>query len=318
MNSRGSALVIVLAVSSILFLGCLFLVKVARESVNVSQCLMDKLDALMRAESTVDLFKFVGATGRFGMTRLINHLTEVEVLESLAPAPEKVAGVEVQKGIPLDGTIVELPEGIELKAVDAGAKLNVWGWLPSCAGQVLELAGADRVRVNSVQDSLLDWFDRDDLKRLNGAESYYYRSERKSSFGPRNCVPQSVDELALVRGFDDPKIWDAIKNDLVIAPGAQPNLNTMGKDVFRGFLGITEETADHLLALRGSRGYLNFYEVASSVGLSIDGESLSSYASRVVDLEVGVTTGKARESVRCLVSFRPDRHSPFQVLEYYY
>jgi general secretion pathway protein K len=48
------------------------------------------------------------------------------------------------------------------------------------------------------RDSLLDWIDEDDEPRPNGAEAQFYRGLR---LRPRNGPPQSIDEIAAVRGF---------------------------------------------------------------------------------------------------------------------
>ena len=47
--------------------------------------------------------------------------------------------------------------------------------------------------VRTFIDSLADWKDKDDLKRLNGAESDYYNSLKQA--GPRNAYLQSVAEV---------------------------------------------------------------------------------------------------------------------------
>ena len=67
------------------------------------------------------------------------------------------------------------------------------------AEHLLQLAGLQGDRLRIARDSLLDWSDDDDDARTDGAESQYYAPRHIS---PRNGVLQSIDELALVRGFD--------------------------------------------------------------------------------------------------------------------
>lgn len=62
--------------------------------------------------------------------------------------------------------------------------------------EALSVSGA---RLPIVTDSFLDWFDDDDDVRPDGAELEYYAAK---GIHPRNGVPLSIDELAVVRGFD--------------------------------------------------------------------------------------------------------------------
>lgn len=66
------------------------------------------------------------------------------------------------------------------------------------ATRLLEQAGLEGDRLLIARDSLLDWVDDDTEKRPFGAEAPYYR--------PSGLIPggliASVDELAVIRGFD--------------------------------------------------------------------------------------------------------------------
>src|SRR5688572_19141513 len=68
------------------------------------------------------------------------------------------------------------------------------------ATRLVEAAGlgiGERARIAA--DSLLDWTDDDEEPRPSGAENEYYRPR---GIRPRNGPLESIDELALVRGFD--------------------------------------------------------------------------------------------------------------------
>ncbi len=62
---------------------------------------------------------------------------------------------------------------------------------------VLGLQSGERAAI--ARDSLLDWVDEDEEPRPEGAEADYYA---RKGLRIRNGPPQSVDELANVRGFD--------------------------------------------------------------------------------------------------------------------
>ncbi|MBP2276195.1 MULTISPECIES: general secretion pathway protein GspK [Sphingomonas] len=67
------------------------------------------------------------------------------------------------------------------------------------ASKLLEQAGLSGDRLLIARDSLLDWIDDDSEKRPFGAEAPYYRAVGIFPAGGRIA---SVEELALVRGFD--------------------------------------------------------------------------------------------------------------------
>jgi hypothetical protein len=58
----------------------------------------------------------------------------------------------------------------------------------------------DQQLVDTIVDSILDWIDTDDLRRLHGAESDYYQS-LPQPYRAKNGDIESLDELLLVRGM---------------------------------------------------------------------------------------------------------------------
>jgi general secretion pathway protein K len=65
------------------------------------------------------------------------------------------------------------------------------------AGNLFEELGFSGHEVRTFLDSLADWKDKDDLKRLNGAESHYYNSINQT--GPRNNYLQTLGEVENVK-----------------------------------------------------------------------------------------------------------------------
>ena len=71
---------------------------------------------------------------------------------------------------------------------------------------------------SSIADAILDWIDADSMPRSFGAEADYYR-DLGVPYGPRNGVPQCLEELLLVRGVTRQLLYgaDADFNHLVTA-----------------------------------------------------------------------------------------------------
>ncbi len=65
------------------------------------------------------------------------------------------------------------------------------------ASKFFEQQGGSDHEIRTLLDSLADWKDKDDLKRLNGAEGHYYSQIKKP--GPRNAYLQTVEEVESVK-----------------------------------------------------------------------------------------------------------------------
>jgi hypothetical protein len=107
-------------------------------------------------------------------------------------------------GDPLGYSNIPLPEGIksEVKITDESGKLpinhnNVQIW-----NLLFEEMGIDLSDAEILTDSLIDWMDQDDLKRLNGAEKDDYELDSKE-YKPSNEMLKDFDELKLIQGFDE-------------------------------------------------------------------------------------------------------------------
>ncbi len=130
----------------------------------------------------------------------------------------------------------------ELRVEDPSAALN------------LNLAPESALRSfladDSLTDALLDWRDKDDLARVAGAESDWYRQHRRPT--PRNGPLVSLRELALVRGFEN---LDSARlaETLTVRGRGQVNLNRAAPAVLRAVLDVPEELA-RLIRERNQRG----------------------------------------------------------------
>jgi general secretion pathway protein K len=107
-------------------------------------------------------------------------------------------------------------------------KLNVS--LQSCSGLIdinraspeiikalLQTVASPAETQQTILDSLLDWRDEDDLKRLSGAEDDDYRAQGLS-YGPRNGLMNSVSELARVNGVTSIE-YEALQSSVTVYSG---------------------------------------------------------------------------------------------------
>ncbi len=88
--------------------------------------------------------------------------------------------------------------------------------------KLLAASGVEQERRLALVDAILDWRDRDNLRRLNGAEEEEYRLAGLA-YGPSNAPFQSLEELALVLGVDA-SLYHALGQYLTIYSG-RPDVN---------------------------------------------------------------------------------------------
>jgi general secretion pathway protein K len=67
---------------------------------------------------------------------------------------------------------------------------------------VLKTSSADETQQQEIVDAILDWRDKDELVRINGAEEKQYRDAGKR-YQPQNKDFQAIEELQLVLGMDE-------------------------------------------------------------------------------------------------------------------
>jgi type II secretory pathway component PulK len=71
---------------------------------------------------------------------------------------------------------------------------------PDVLVRLLRQTGVDLRAAEAIADAILDWRDPDDLHRLQGAESDYYRG-LSSPYRARNADFEALEELLLVKGM---------------------------------------------------------------------------------------------------------------------
>jgi general secretion pathway protein K len=109
--------------------------------------------------------------------------------------------------------------------------------------------------VDTIVDSIMDWRDADDLKRLHGAESEYYLS-LPSPYRAKNADFESVEELLLVKGitpeilYGSPEKKGTIEFLTVVGKARQINIMTAPKEVLMAIPGIDQGKADEIITLR--------------------------------------------------------------------
>ncbi len=110
-----------------------------------------------------------------------------------------VEGGEIWKvdGRPYSG---QLGDGnYVLKITDESGKLNINSAPEIVLRKLIEIMGIEGTDIDTVADSIMDWKDKGDLHRLNGAKSDYYLS-LPNPYKAKNADFDTLEELLLVKG----------------------------------------------------------------------------------------------------------------------
>ena len=145
------------------------------------------------------------------------------------------------------------------RVMDESGKINVNG-LNDASGIILKNllahAGVPSDQADIIIDSILDWKDPDDLRRLNGAESDYYLS-LPQPYRAKNADFDTLEELLLVRGMTPEILYGSngkpgIIRFLTLNPeaGFAINVNVASREVLLAIPGMTEALADQVIADR--------------------------------------------------------------------
>lgn len=109
-----------------------------------------------------------------------------------------------------DATLTDFHIGdgvFTLKITDLERKINVNTADEATLNQMLRVFGADANVGGTIVDSILDWVDRDDNSRVNGAESDFYQG-LTPPYVAKNGPIDDISELLLINGIrDHPEIF---------------------------------------------------------------------------------------------------------------
>ncbi len=166
-----------------------------------------------------------------------------------------------------DGRLISLsykaPKGINVRIYDLSGKINIARLDQSKLRKLLEQQMGDgNKKISELVDAWFDWTDANNLKRLNGAEEDYYRKKDKP-YEPRNGALPSVDEIRLIKGFED--LFTGIELNSVFTlwgnMGGAVNPNAASREVLLMLPGMSEKLADKLIKARKIQSFKNMADV---------------------------------------------------------
>jgi len=136
---------------------------------------------------------------------------------------------------------------------------------------LLRHLGVEKERIEVIVDSLLDWRDKDNLHRLNGAEDEYYSSLPRP-YRCKNSNLEAVEELLLIKGMDEDIFYgNENKKGLrdyvtVYSLSGMLNINTAPRELLLSIPGFSEELVETVIQYRKEQPIRNPAELQSLIG----------------------------------------------------
>lgn len=201
-KQQGMALLLVLMITTVISVVITVQQYTIRSTLNLAQQAKDFVAARGKLESTKEELIYKLSTSLLWMYGPTSQLS----LQSGFPEATNFYG----KPFEYDGVTVTLTD---LSGLTGVIPFNEAPWRA-----LLTYGGA--TNIDSIIAALKDWYDEDDFLHLNGAEKREY-----AKLGlPRNYLPQTKEELALVKGMT-PDVWAKISPYLAYISGDQLNGN---------------------------------------------------------------------------------------------
>ena len=228
-TERGFALAMTLLVLAIIAVVLGYLFERTLAEVQVVQARNDKLQALLGVADT-----------------------QAELVYRLMVNPMTFAGLGVKGAeIRLDDTVYRGDRGTLVSVQDARGLFNLNFAAADRWLRLLRAFGVPPLDAQSLLDTLRDYLDADNLRRLAGAEAAEYAAAAMPP--PRNSLLGTPIDLRNVMGWPARgELWGArsIESVATTARVAGMNPNTAPREVLLTTPGVTSESVDVLLELR--------------------------------------------------------------------
>lgn len=258
-----------------------------------------------------------------GVNRAIGELIRNEVILQKVKQPKSEKEEEGQEEgekeqdrwrINVDIPPVPYAQGqFEVKILNESGKININEANAALLRIMLNGFDIEEQQKSIIVDSIMDWRDKDNLHRLNGAEDDYYRSLSK----PYECKDgdfDSAEELLMVRGVTPEIFYSGLKKMVTVfktpdkitrlhqgSTTLRPDLNKISinaasPDVLRALPSMTDDSVQEIMNFRKERDFKSLTEISSLVGSDV-----YNVISPYISLEIGpyfriMSTGKVEDS----------------------
>jgi general secretion pathway protein K len=324
-HERGIALFLVLWVMALLTVIAGEFCHAIRMEVNITRNFKEETEA-----------HYIAAAGVFWAVGRL-------VIADGTPAPDRAVEMDAEAADPwrrIHGAMPPVSFGngrFEVVKENESGKVNLNRAGRPLLEMMLNGFDLDETDKKIIVDSILDWRDRDNWRRADGAESDYYSALPRPYFS-KNGDFTTVEELLLVRGVT-PEIFYGGLAEMVSVFGdratpaenraqrrAEPdfnriNINAASPRMVRSLPGMTEAAAAEIMAFRKEKDFLSLPQVFALIGPDVY-PAISAYITLkpspfyTIQSTGTVADGGTRQGVRAVVKIDRQQARGYTVLQW--
>lgn len=197
---------------------------------------------------------------------------------------------------------------------DEAGKIDLNRATPELLQSLFESAGVEANGTDALADAIFDWRDRDDLRRLHGAEDGDYRTAGLS-YGAKDRAFETVDELKLVYGMT-PGLFAKVESALTVHSRKRGvDLRVAPKPVL---LALAQGNEEQVLAFLASRSQLSGgRSPVGFPGFDVSPRFLTTSSKSTYHIRATALLSNGALYVRdAVVRIAPNRTPPYTVLRW--
>lgn len=274
---KGIALIQVLIISAIISVFALYLSRTALSQVETAQQLQDKNQALISLYDTEAL--------------LTHHLLSF-------PRVKNEASQNINNQWNFFNQEFQISDETVIAIQDNAGLINMQFPDVNLFRKWMTCQQEDENTAQIILDSLADWQDNDDFRRIDGAESDFYAS---SGYQPRNNAILLQDEVAMIRGVSAELANALIPNTAIFVPSYFNPLNAPNNLMACLY---DPRVSEELLQLRAQHGHVELSKFKELTG-EIESEGLMFFTSNILTITLTSSIGDARVGKQIVVKLDP-------------
>lgn len=213
-----------------------------------------------------------------------------------------------------DGTSypVNLDAGhVQIRIFDEAGKIDLNTARVELLHALLKSAGLSDEESLHLLQAILDWRDRDNLKRQFGAEDEDYKAAGYG-YGAKDGPFNSVEELRLVMGMTEPVYQKIAPALTVFSHQATVNPDVASKEVLSALSNSDEKTIDDFI-----KGRDDGIPGASATIEGLDSRFISRTRSRIFSISSEGSNGDSRITIEAVILKNSNATPPYSVLSWW-
>ncbi len=281
-----------------------------------------------------------------GVNRAIGELIRNEVIPPKANFAKIVGKEEEPEDEEKDDRwrinvdIPPVPYGqgqFEVKIGNESGKININGANESVLKMMLKGLDLEGQQESIIVDSIIDWRDKNNLHRINGAEDDYYRSLPE----PYECKDgdfDTVEELLMVRGITPEIFYGGLKDIVTVfkAPERRKkykagykivrqdlnkiNINAAPRKVLLALPSMTADLVQEIMDFRKEKDFRSLTEISSLIGSEVY-NAISPYITLETSpyysiMSTGKMEGKLRQGVQAVVEIDKRLKKGYRIVQW--